>query len=160
MKVWIHSQCLEGHRQQFNCVGSNGAGIGPFLRQMESLSPFRPSQGISEGVVVNERQSNHIRSVISCLEQHELRLRRYVERSTAPLWRHPPELASRACQEPLASELQGKQGAVRAAHVAQSHKGCPDGSGKGNTAGGEALCCPTLASTIACSMHMPDISGR
>ena len=80
------------------------------ISRVDHWSPFGTSKGMPEGLVVNQRQRNHERSVIGSLQEHELRFRRYMESSAAPLWGHPPQLAARARQESLASELQSRAG--------------------------------------------------
>lgn len=88
---------------------SNCIGVSKLTRttsNVNGLLPFGASQCVSEGLAVDERQGNHVWPVISSLQEHELRLRRYVKSPAAPLRRHPPELATRARQESVASELQ------------------------------------------------------
>ena len=74
-----------------------------FLRLMGS--PMG-AKGCSEGVVVDEGKQHSIWSSLSHLQQQELCLGWNFVRLCAPLWGHPPELASSTSQEPLAIQLQ------------------------------------------------------
>jgi hypothetical protein len=61
----------------------------------------------SEGIVVYEGKQDGVGTALGQFQQEELSLGWQFLCLAAPLGGHPPQFAPRACQEPLAVELQG-----------------------------------------------------